>query len=454
MKKVQIFLESDIIIRHFILNNTFLELEKTCNVQYIISDDHRVKTPIDQLNLKNCKLIQVNRKRLGKMRQLIKTLGLRKIQNKAKYQFLEEIWKGVLPERSYKRIKLYSHPLIFPIYKFLTLLFLGNYPELEEVIDEFEPDVVIHPCVLEGLFISDLISATDKRKIPLVVLMNSWDNPSTKATVLGLPDYLVVWGEQTKTHAIEFMDMPSSRIKKFGAAQFELYKHPPTKDRVQYCESTGVDQNKVLIIYAGSSKSINEIQHLKTLEDAISSGEIENAHIIFKPHPWRATPEGEPDFFSIDWKHITMDPGMVPYYKKSIEKDDDPIQLSSYMDTHIILSSCDILISNVSTILLEAALHGMPIMCMVSDKEIQENDFLRVTLDSLYFKDLMDRLEVPRCKDHHEIVLECKQLIAKFKNPQFKKLQIDKTSFFVEMSNNTYGKELLQLLEQIKEKES
>ncbi|MBK26610.1 MAG: hypothetical protein CME70_21600 [Halobacteriovorax sp.] len=449
MKKVQIFLESDIIIRHFILNDTFKEIERECSVQYIISDDHRVQTPIDKLNLKNVKLIKVNRKRLGKMRQLIKALGLRKIQDKPKYQFLKDIWKGILPEKSYKRIKLYSHPLIFPIYRFFTLLLLGNYPELEEAVDDFKPDVILHPCVLEGLFISDLISTSKKRNIPFVVLMNSWDNPSTKATVLGLPDYLVVWGEQTMSHAIEFMDMPADKIKKFGAAQFEVYKAPPLKTRKQYCQEASIDPEKTLIIYAGSSKSINEIEHLQTLENAIQSGDITDTHIIFKPHPWRATPEGEPDFFSIDWKHISMDPGMVPYYKRSVEKNDDSIQLSSYMDTHIILSSADILISNVSTILLEAALHGMPIMCMVSDKEIEENNFLRVTLNSLYFNDLMERLDVARCKDHQEIVIECKKLIDKFMTPDFKDKQIEKTKFFVELKEKSYGQQVFELIKNI-----
>jgi hypothetical protein len=38
--------------------------------------------------------------------------------------------------------------------------------------------------------------------------MNSWDNPSSKAFIVGTPDRLFVWGEQTKQHAVRYLQMP------------------------------------------------------------------------------------------------------------------------------------------------------------------------------------------------------------------------------------------------------
>jgi len=81
--------------------------------------------------------------------------------------------------------------------------------ELDALLEDERPDVIIHPCVLEGAFLNDLIVATQARGIPFVVIMNSWDNPSTKQAMAGSPDYLLVWGEQTKRHAIEFVGMPA-----------------------------------------------------------------------------------------------------------------------------------------------------------------------------------------------------------------------------------------------------
>ena len=42
--------------------------------------------------------------------------------------------------------------------------------------------------------------------------MNSWDNPSTKRSLIGNPDWLFVWGEQTKKHAEKFVDKMSKTL--------------------------------------------------------------------------------------------------------------------------------------------------------------------------------------------------------------------------------------------------
>ena len=71
--------------------------------------------------------------------------------------------------------------------------------------------------------------------------MNSWDNPSTKSTMLGNPDKLLVWGEQTKNHANEFLKCPKDSIVLSGAAQFEIYKKNPKTTRNSYRDSLGIE---------------------------------------------------------------------------------------------------------------------------------------------------------------------------------------------------------------------
>ena len=73
MKKIQIFIDHDIIIRHFILNSTFADLEKAYDIQYVFPcNDVRVTVDISSLNLKAVKQISVDRKRLARLRQLAK----------------------------------------------------------------------------------------------------------------------------------------------------------------------------------------------------------------------------------------------------------------------------------------------------------------------------------------------------------------------------------------------
>ena len=87
------------------------------------------------------------------------------------------------------------------------------------------------------------------------------------------------------------------------------------------------------------------------------------------------------------------------------------INLSSYLDTHNLLCAADALVSNVSTILLEAAMHGVPAACMVSDKDIEKNHFLRIVFESLYFRELLDRLGIPRVARAADLISQCQKLL-------------------------------------------
>ena len=42
--------------------------------------------------------------------------------------------------------------------------------------------------------------------------MNSWDNPRSKNFIATLPDHLLVWGEESKIEAQEFIGMKKKNI--------------------------------------------------------------------------------------------------------------------------------------------------------------------------------------------------------------------------------------------------
>src|SRR2546428_13845442 len=85
---------------------------------------------------------------------------------------------------------------------------IGNDPALDTLLEEEKPDVLVHPTVLEGLFVSDLIRWGRVHRVPTVYLMNSWDNPAVKMVAVGAPDRLVGLGEQAKQGAPERLGIP------------------------------------------------------------------------------------------------------------------------------------------------------------------------------------------------------------------------------------------------------
>jgi len=447
--RIQIFVEHDIIIRHFIHSGVFRLTEACHEVQYVFpKKTKRIKTDVSTLGLKNVRCIEIDEKRAARLRQLAKIQVLYRTRHKEAYHTIQDAWK-MMGEEVFRGMWFRSQPIIFPIYRKKILREAGRCPSIGRVIEGFAPDLIIHPSVLEGLFIADLALWGNRLGIPFLALMNSWDNPSTKSMVVDHPDVLAVWGEQTKRHAMDFMGVPEAKIRILGAAQFDVYRQEPTVGRREICRALGIDPSKNLIVYAGSSKSVNEIKHLRLLEEAIEKGDLQDCFVIFRPHPWRAPAPGEPDFFDLSWCHVAMDPAMRASYNSPKSKTPSQIHLTDYMDTHNLLSAADCLISNVSTIMLEAALHGDAVVCMVSDEEIKTNRFLRVVYDSVFFKELLQILDIPRVCVHEQLATTCQTLLTKANSSRFKQAQKTRAAFFVDQSDASYAQRLLDLAEQM-----
>jgi CDP-glycerol glycerophosphotransferase (TagB/SpsB family) len=277
--------------------------------------------------------------------------------------------------------------------------------------------------------------------------MNSWDNPATKAVTLGKPDWLAVWGEQTKEHARIHLGMESEKVPIFGAAQFDVYRQPPLKTREAYMAELGISPDQNVILYAGSSKGVKEVQHLIALEEAIESGKLPRSHIIFRPHPWRGVVAGEVDFCSRKWKHVSLDPQMKDYYRASLT-DAKMIYTPKIEYTHLILSVCDLLISPVSTILLEAAMHGKPILAYLPEEDIDKNFFLRTMANMNFMQEFFERLECGPVGKMDDLIRRTSELLKGSRESRSATV-LEKTQYFVDQGEYTYLERLEKLLEQI-----
>jgi len=446
-KKIIIFLDHDIIIRHFILTNVFRQIESMYNVLYVFPESNkRVKVDVDLLKLKNIKKIKTSDTRTYLWRRLYQHQVLKNARKGDNKKHLYGFWREALGFRPFLKTLIMSFTPFFQIYKYIVLKKISNDPDLEQLIDDFKPNLILHPTVLEGLFVSDLILIGKKQKIPTVFLMNSWDNPATKAVLMGAPNWLVVWGEQTKKIAIENLRIKPEQVLMFGAAQFDVYKKPPKRNTEEVKKYLGINAQKKMIIYAGSSKNVNEIEHLIFLDNEIEKGIIPNSEIIFRPHPWRGIVNGEVDFFSIKWKNIKIDPEMISAYQSS-KTGSKEIFFANIEYTHEILSACDLLISPVSTILLEAYMHGKPIIAYLPENDIPKNFFLREMAAMSFFKDFFEKSNSGPVKTSIELVDKIVKIITN-SNIDEDKIKND-SRYFVQQTDKNYGELLKEHIEHI-----
>jgi hypothetical protein len=315
---------------------------------------------------------------------------------------------------------------------------------MEELFDAFRPDAVVHPCVLEGLFLNDLIEICKHRDVPLTVIMNSWDNPSTKRSMVGSPNWLLVWGEQTRRHAIDMAGMSSSAVLSFGAAQFEIFKQPSRLAREDFCEMNGLDPDRRILLYAGSSKGTDEIAHLKILDAAVAEGKFGEVSILYRPHPWGGGGKDGHRVLDVPWQHVLIESSMRVYLEQ-IRKGNAAKYLADYRDAHDVLTHVDAVVSPLSTILLEAAMHGKPILCFLPDADNLSQ--FKTDANLTHFHDMFRMPEILMAKGIDELLPKTKELMSLVEKPGIKETMAKAVDFFVAAHTEPYAKRLADFIE-------
>ena len=396
--KVLVFLEHDIICRNFVMSGALSALPTAADVKFVFPDAECKRMKVDPAALPlgaPFERLQVDSTRQQIWQWLLFADQLR--------------WRPGEQDRAIRRFR--CRALGWKAAALLTLaglpglswffrrqidLRLASRPNLAlaALLDRENPDVVLHPSVLESVFMNDLVGACAARRIPLVVAMNSWDNPSTKRAVVGMPNLLLVWGPQTREHARRYMSQPEAGPEEFGAAQFDVFREPPRITRADYCRQLGLNPARRLVLFAGSNAGIDEMGVIDALDEAVASGGLPDVAIIYRPHPWGGGGRDGARLSTAEWRNVVVDPTMHDYIQ-SLTNDRTRISLPDARDTHDLLSIADVVVSPLSTILLEAMLHGKKPIAL-----IQSGSTMTDILPFAHFKEF---LELPSVGVAHSI---------------------------------------------------
>lgn len=453
--KALVFIDFDMLVRHFILSGAFCELGKHYDVKYVFhadrtSDKQGIHTDIDALGLKNYVRFPIPRKRMGTWDHLYCPTVLNNQRGTDNYEIRLELTYLTRPPKWARRYEFLSLPGIFQIFRFAFSTAMGVYQPLADFVRREAPDVVIHPTILQGYFINELVPICKKLNIPFLCLMNSWDNPSQKAAATGHPDKLVVWGEQTRRHAIDYMKMPPEDVLMFGAAQFQVYRKPVSESDAELRALFKVPEGISVLLYGGTSKGVMENLHLELIDAAVDDGRIPPCHVIYRPHPWRgALMTGERSFFDYDFRHITMDPFMEEYYRDATSGKADGFDMADYDVTRKLLHLVEAVTSPLSTILLEAVMHQKPVQVLLDSEtgsKVSE-DILKLGPRLTHFADLKGP-GVTYCTDRNTIPEGCARLLEQAKDPEIRAGLKKLGDSFAVMDGPTYAERLLALTDE------
>lgn len=455
--KLLIFLDHDIMIRHFALSRVFESFIEAGHEPKIILPSNTPKRVTVELNALNCAIpvehIKMSPERVFLWKRLFFVERFR-INFDPFAQAVKSMQTKALGWKASLMFNVLALPGLRNAYTYLIRRQLTNSPdsEVKSIIEREKPDVVIHPTVLAGVFFDDLIEYCDTLNIPMITVMNSWDNPSTKHGAIKNPEHLLVWGEQTWRHARDYMKLSPSQLTKFGAAQFDIYRSPPLQSEIEFRRSHAIPDDLPILLYAGSSKGSNETKHLHLIEDMIDNGDLPKMAILYRPHPWGGGGAEGGNLLDEPWRHVFMEHSMVDYLEQ-LRSNPDASCMPDYNHTHNVLSNVDYVVSPLSTIVIEAALHGKPVLCHMPIDEEDAKHFQMVK-DLPHFVDLFEMDIFPVSWGLENLKSGLQTLIKQKQEPDIDERLKEACHFFIEPSTDSWRSRIVSFTENFAQRKS
>lgn len=458
-KKIFVLIDNEFTVRNFVLSGAFDDLAQRYALTFVFPAEGWKLISIDPADLPLPEGTRILRVFIPERRIYLWRILHMTHQMRIRFDRAQEQRRKLITGFSHWKARiLYTVlglPGIFWGFKRYTYRQLAenDCSDFRDLLEAERPDAIIHPSVFSGYFVNDFVAEGKRLGIPTALIMNSWDNPSLKCTMSGQPDVCVVWGQQTVNHAQKYMGLPSEKIAVLGAAQFEIHRQPPRIDRTAFCAEHGIDPSRKLVLYAGSSRRAREYEHLSILSQAIDAGDLPASTIVYRPHPWGGGGADGTRILREPLPHVVVENSMKAYLNRVSDGAAKMSVLDSeYARAHDILSSIDVLISPLSTIILEGILHMKPVMCFIPGDEAAASKSLGLRIGLDHFAELFRSPAMLVGHSRDDLVDLTRQLIERSDDPEFRTVLKSEAKFFVEFPAQPYSAALADFVDDLVER--
>jgi len=255
--------------------------------------------------------------------------------------------------------------LIFWLYKLFT-----QSKIYEDEFEKHHPDLVIVTRVLNYSLDYPLMRRASKENIPVISLVSSWDNLTSKAFFPFSLESLVVWNNVLKEEAIDLFDFPKEKIFVSGIPRYDVYfREGNFASKEVFFNKFDLDISKKLIVYGTGSATTGktdldplspEPEIVKFIADEIIAGKFSGpTQLLVRLHPQANPEEYKELLYRKDvFLHI---PGNKASFQDRLFSSSDDLELAeSMMHADVVVNLC-------STITIDAAVFDTPIVCINFD---------------------------------------------------------------------------------------
>lgn len=255
-------------------------------------------------------------------------------------------------------------------------------PLYVDFVRDQRPDVVLLTPLLElGSNQHEQMRAARALGVPVVLLVHSWDNLTTKGFVRLAPDLVAVWNDAQRREAVELHGIDPARVIVTGAPAWDhWFDWQPSTTREEFCAKLGLDSGVPFVVYLGSSAFIAPAEADAVLEwvqgiREATIPELRDVGIVVRPHPTNPVLGEEPAQRALEARDD------VVLYPRDGQNPTDRESRQDYFDS--LFHSAAVVGVNTSAF-LESAIVGHPAHTILSP------DYRETQKGTVHFRHLTD----------------------------------------------------------------
>jgi len=268
-----------------------------------------------------------------------------------------------------------SRPL-FP----LTVFLLNSINRKQHF--EFNPSVhyefLLIPSSAYEPLVPRLIYEAKKQNTKTVLLVDNWDNLSSKSILWERPNILACWGPQSISHAINIQGMQPNSCVAIGTPRIDHYfsvrhKSIPSQFSFPY------------ILFLGSSVPYKEAEFLAELDSEITKDRdaFLRHKVLYRPHPLR----GGWQLPNIHALHNTIiDPDLEERFRSGDLRNNRSGQMPPLENYPNLLTNATIIVSGLTSMIFEGTIFWKKCTVLAFDEPFNLTNPRRMREEYLHFR--------------------------------------------------------------------
>ena len=241
-----------------------------------------------------------------------------------------------------------------PLSRFVGTWLAGQRTRLTPTVEIPQADLLFTTNPVD--FREDpLIKAAQQAGTPVVTMIPSWDNLSTKGVLFSDFDSVVVWNEVMRDEVLGFLPkLQIDQVPVVGIPRFAVYESEVARPD---------NRKRILFANTATTSCPDQPAVARHLAEALESGDFGPAELIIRCHP-----HDDPSDYAFlrEYPNVKVWPeSATSYGVQTVPPADD---LTNLRD---MLQSADVCVNCASTIVLDAAANDVPIVSVAYDGDRQ-----------------------------------------------------------------------------------